>query len=147
MKNRLYIFDMDGTLLINTTGLIELAKVLGTKKELFELEESFKNNELSTVEFTRLISILWGYIDPDLSHKAFSNAQKIYGISECLAIIKRNGGTSCLITMSQDIFSSHFKKYGFDFIFSNLAGNYLKRTNLRSNHNSQYLKILKYQKL
>ncbi|MFC1235958.1 HAD hydrolase family protein [Vibrio sp. F74] len=65
-----------------------------------------------------MISILWGYIDPELSHKAFSNAKKIYGTSECLAIIKRNGGTSCLITMSQDIFSSHFKKYGFYFVFS-----------------------------
>ena len=42
MKNRLYIFDMDGTLLINTTGVIELAKILGTKKNHLNLKNHSK---------------------------------------------------------------------------------------------------------
>lgn len=129
---RLYIFDMDGTILPESTGLLELAKKLGTETQLFELEKQFSERRITTYQFTDLISKLWGEIDKNVSFSAFQDAKKIDHISECLAEIKGRGSVSCLITMSQDVFASHFSIYGFDHIFSSTY----------PPHSDEYFKIL-----
>lgn len=120
MQARLYIFDMDGTLLLHSTGLIELAKVLGTEQELIELESLFHQKIISTTQFTLQIAELWGKIDNDIANRAFAAAHKISDIARCLEHIRSKGGKSCLITMSQDIFAKQFQVYGFDFIYSTI---------------------------
>lgn len=115
---RLFIFDMDGTILPKSTGLIELSKQLGTEKKLFELEALFSKRKLDTFEFTNLISEMWGEIDPNTSLQAFNNATKLSDISKCLEEIKKRGDISCLITMSQDVFANNFLSFGFDHVFS-----------------------------
>ncbi|TBR37867.1 hypothetical protein CBF23_013625 [Marinomonas agarivorans] len=115
---RLFIFDMDGTILPDSTGLIELAKELGTVEQLLEFEKCFSERKLNTLEFTNLISEMWGKIDPETSFQAFKKSKKLNDISKCLREIKDRDGISCLITMSQDIFANHFLSFGFNYVFS-----------------------------
>jgi phosphoserine phosphatase len=115
---RLFIFDMDGTLISGSTGLLELAKLFKSESELSRMEELYSSRTLSTREFTEAVGQLWGEIPLADGQRAFASAPKIGGIAECLATIKANGHISCLITMSQDVFAQHFRIYGFDYIAS-----------------------------
>jgi phosphoserine phosphatase len=115
---RLFIFDMDGTLLPGTTGLLELAKILGAQDSLREMEERYSRKLLNTRDFTHALGALWGKVSVADSKRAFEAAPKLDGIAECLQELKGLGHISCLITMSQDIFAQHFKSYGFDYIAS-----------------------------
>lgn len=115
---RLYIFDMDGTLLPTSTGLVELAKVLQTETELQELEGLYRIGKLDTVHFTKEISKLWGSVDSAVAKRAFDQAEKIRGILAATDFIRRSGSKSCVLTMSQDIFANHFLAFGFDYVFA-----------------------------
>jgi len=42
LAGRLFIFDMDGTLMVKTTASIEIAKITGTIDQLHLLEKSFR---------------------------------------------------------------------------------------------------------
>ena len=46
MANRLFVFDMDGTLLIKTTACLEIAKATATLDQRHMLETQFANGEL-----------------------------------------------------------------------------------------------------
>ena len=115
---RIFVFDMDGTILPNTTGLIETARHFETEKELLQLEEDFNRNLLDTSQFTQTISRLWGAIPQKTSREIFENAPKLKGLEACLRDIRKNGDYSCLITLSQDFFAEHFKEYGMDYVYS-----------------------------
>lgn len=115
---RLFAFDMDGTLLPKTTGLLELAKTLGTLKELQRLEAKFSEGKLDTVGFTKEISALWGPISDDTAQAAFEGAPKLEGVSEVISHIREIGGVSCVVTMSQDVFANRFMDFGFDHVIA-----------------------------
>lgn len=115
---RLFIFDMDGTLLPGSTGLLELAKLFNTTEELIEMEKAYSRGLFTTREFTYAVSAMWGKISDSDARSAFDAAAKIDGIRDCLKAISQDGNLSCLITMSQDVFARHFNEYGFDYIFS-----------------------------
>ncbi len=114
--NKLYIFDMDGTLLPRTTASLEIAKITNTLTELHELERRFIQEKLPTREFAKYIHELWGLLHPTVIEAAFSAAPKLKNISETLSVIKERGDVSCLITMSPDFFADCFYPYGFDHI-------------------------------
>lgn len=115
---RLFIFDMDGTILPNTTGLIETARYFETEKELLQLEEDFSRNLLDTTQFTQTISKLWGTIPKKVAEEIFASAPKLEDLEACLRDIRKNGDYSCIITLSQDFFAEHFKEYGVDYVYS-----------------------------
>ncbi|MFB9429443.1 HAD family hydrolase [Streptoalloteichus tenebrarius] len=115
-RKRLFIFDMDGTLLPDTTGLLAVAEVMGSVEQVRRLEERFALGEVSTVEFTRAVHQMWGQVAPETARRAFDSCRKLDGIAEVLQDIRRGGGVSCLITMSQDFFANHFLEYGFDHV-------------------------------
>lgn len=114
--NRLFIFDMDGTLLVKTTASIEIAKITGTIDQLHLLEKSFADGVIDAFRFAQEISAYWGILDKDLIRRAFETTPKLDNIAEVTALIRRGGGKSCLITMSPDFYANHFYDCGFDFI-------------------------------
>src|SRR5580698_10311196 len=116
MANRLFVFDMDGTLLIQTTACVEIAKATGTLHHLDRLEEQFARREIDAFCFAQQIGALWGSLDPQLIRTAFEATPKLNNIKTVTDLIRRAGGTSCLITMSPDFFAHLFYDYGFDFI-------------------------------
>jgi phosphoserine phosphatase len=114
--NRLFVFDMDGTLLINTTACIEIAKVSGTLDELHVLEQKFAAREIDAFCFAQNIGALWGMVDEQVVREAFEATPKLTNIKAVIDLIRRGGGKSCLITMSPDFYANLFYEYGFDFI-------------------------------
>ena len=116
MANRLFVFDMDGTLLIQTTACVEIAKATGTLHHLDRLEEQFARGEIDAFCFAQQIGALWGSLDSQLIRRAFEATPKLNNIKTVTDLIRRAGGTSCLITMSPDFFAHLFYDYGFDFI-------------------------------
>jgi len=116
IANRLFVFDMDGALLIRTTACIEIAKVSGTLDQLHILEQKFAAGEIDAFYFAQNIGALWGMVDEQLVRTAFEGTPKLANIKAVTALIRRGGGKSCLITMSPDFYANLFYEYGFDFI-------------------------------
>lgn len=116
MADRLFIFDMDGTLLVKTTASIEIAKVTGTIDQLHLLERNFATGVIDAVRFAQEISAFWGILEKSVVRQAFETTPKLENIEDVTALIRRGGGKSCLITMSPDFYAHHFYDYGFDFI-------------------------------
>ncbi|SDC46396.1 HAD family hydrolase [Actinokineospora iranica] len=118
VRRRLFVFDMDGTLLPETSGLLAVAEVLGTVDELTALEERFAVEEISTLEFAREVRRLWGPVPESVFRQAYDSCAKLAGIREVVHDIRAGGGVSCLITMSQDLFANLFAEHEFDHIFA-----------------------------
>ena len=118
MKRRLFVFDMDGTLLPGTTASLELARATGTTAQLRTLEEGFAAGRIDTKHFAQSISDLWGELDSKVIREAFANSPKLRNIQKVLREVAAGGGKSCLITMSPDFFTDHFREFGFDYIHS-----------------------------
>jgi phosphoserine phosphatase len=116
MKNRLFIFDMDGTLLVQTTACLEIAKATGTLHQLHVLEASFSDGQIDAFRFAQEIASLWGILDKQCIRKAFEATPKLKNIVSVTSLINRGGGKSCLITMSPNVYADHFYEFGFDFI-------------------------------
>jgi phosphoserine phosphatase len=116
ISNRLFVFDMDGTLLIKTTACMEIAKVSGTLDQLHILEQKFAAGEIDAFCFAQNIGALWGMVDEEILRTAFEATPKLANINDATTLIREAGGKSCLITMSPDFYANLFYEYGFDFI-------------------------------
>jgi phosphoserine phosphatase len=116
IANRLFVFDMDGTLLIRTTACIEIAKVHGTLGRLHILEQRFAAGEIDAFCFAQNIGAMWGMVDEQVIRTAFEATPKLANIRAVTDLIRQGGGKSCLITMSPDFYANLFYDYGFDFI-------------------------------
>jgi phosphoserine phosphatase len=136
MANRLFVFDMDGTLLIRTTACIEIAKVSGTLDQLHVLEQKFAAGEIDAFCFAQNIGALWGMVDETVVRTAFEATPKLANIKAVTSLIRRAGGKSGLITMSPDFYANLFHEYGFDFIaasrFPRSSGEEVKREHILS---------------
>jgi len=134
MSNRLFVFDMDGTLLMRTTACIEIAKVSGTLEQLHVLERQFASGEIDAFCFAQNIGALWGMVDEQVVRTAFEATPKLSNIKAVTDLIRRGGGKSCLITMSPDFYANLFYEYGFDFIgasqFPKSSNEEVKRENI-----------------
>ena len=134
MANRLFVFDMDGTLLIRTTACIEIAKVSGTLGQLHILEQRFAAAEIDAFCFAQHIGAMWGMVDEQIIRTAFEATPKLANIKAVTELIRRAGGKSCLITMSPDFYANLFYEYGFDFIgasrFPRSADHEIKREHI-----------------
>lgn len=119
---RLYAFDMDGTLLLDTTASLEIAKVTNTQEELFLLEDSFRNKKINTKEFARSLFTLFfskdKTIEKDILQVAFELSPKLKNISSVVQQIKQNNDIPILITMSPNFFADFFYSYGFVHVFA-----------------------------
>jgi phosphoserine phosphatase len=116
VAGRLFVFDMDGTLLVKTTACLEIAKTAGTLDHLHVLEAKFASGEIDAFGFAQEIAALWGLLDEHVVRQAFSDTPKLDNIQTVTNVIRNGGGKSCLITMSPDFFAHLFYDYGFDFI-------------------------------
>lgn len=116
VAKRLFIFDMDGTLLIETTACLEIARATGTLDQLHGLEKSFAAGRIDAFQFAQSIAALWGVVDHQATRRVFETSPKIEKIEEVTSLIRRGGGKSCLITMSPDFYARHFYELGFDFV-------------------------------
>lgn len=115
---RLFVFDMDGTLIMNSTGNVEISKVNGTEQFVEQLEERYNHGYLDTKDFSQSLYQKWGPLEPSVLQRAFRASKKIRNIRRVMSHISQTGGLSCIITMSQDVFANFFLDYGVDYVFA-----------------------------
>ncbi len=115
---RLFIFDMDGTLLPNTTAMIQIAQITGHRKELEILEKQYFDKAIDNYQFAKKLYDLWKDLSDQTIREAFDRTPKLKNIDNGLKQIKSKDGVSCLITAAPEFFAEYFYSYGFDFIFA-----------------------------
>ncbi len=124
---RLFIFDMDGTLLPNTTAMIQIAEITGHGKELAILEKEYLDKEIDNHQFAKKLYDLWKDLSIETIREAFNKTPKLKNIEKGLRKIKKGGGIPCLITAAPEFFANHFLDSGFEFIFASKPFNLTER--------------------
>lgn len=119
---KLYIFDMDGTLLPQTTAMLEIAAMTGHTEELKELERQLSLRQIDNIQFAKNVYDLWQTLPEEAVKDCFVKTPKLKNIERALEKIASHHGVPCLITSAPHFFANHFQAYGFDHIY---AANYL----------------------
>jgi phosphoserine phosphatase len=112
------VFDMDGTLLRQTSAPVLVVAALGRDESLAELESRFATGSATAVEFARALHEMCGVVPVEIARQAFATAPLLANIPEVLADIHQRGERACLITMSPDYFAEQFLELGFDAVFA-----------------------------
>jgi len=118
MSRKLYIFDMDGTLIPNTTACLEIARHTNTIHTLKEMEANLIGEKNSCVTFAKKAHETWGVLDKKIVKNSFVNCPKLMNIKKTTQDISQRGDISCIITLSPHYFAEQFYDFGFDYIFS-----------------------------
>ncbi|PPG20823.1 hypothetical protein C5D65_10115 [Rathayibacter toxicus] len=116
----LAVFDMDGTLLPNTTAAQEIAQVAGVLQEIRELEARYSAGHIDSLEFSALALRLWESGGDSVYRSAWEASPKIDNIDTALAELRRSGGYTVLVTMAPVEFARHFT--AFDEVFGSAYG-------------------------
>jgi len=117
---RLFAFDMDGTLIPGTTAAQEISRAAGCLDQIRTLEQRYGRQEIDSLEFSRRALELWASAGDDLFARAWRAAPKLSGITEVLAAIRSEGHISCLLTMAPGAFAAEFT--GFDHVHGSEHG-------------------------
>jgi phosphoserine phosphatase len=115
---RAHVFDMDGTLLRQTSAPALVASALGRDDSLVELEERFATGAATAVDLARALHEMWGVVPNEIARRAFAAAPLLANIREVVADIHGRDERACLITMSPDYFAEQFLEFGFDRVFA-----------------------------
>lgn len=110
----LHVFDMDGTLLRETTASIEIARELGCLSALQKLEQQFKTSQINTHEFADGVYQLWAELTSDDVSCIFDKAPWIRGLREVFEDIRLRQEYSLVVTMSPDFFARYLEQIGAD---------------------------------
>jgi phosphoserine phosphatase len=113
-----HVFDMDGTLIHQTSGAVLLAAALGHSEELMVLEQGFTSGTTTTMQMARELWAMWGVVDPEIIEQAFRSAPVLDNVEMVLDDIHARGEHACLITMSPGYFAERFLETGFDAVFA-----------------------------
>ncbi|MFD5483296.1 HAD family hydrolase [Streptomyces hawaiiensis] len=112
--SHLHVFDLDGTLLRDTTASLEIARRLQCLPELLRLEADFAAGTLDTRGFAAEVCRLWTELTPAAAADAFAAAPWIGGLTDVLTDIRRRGEHSVVVTMSPDFFADQLMALGVD---------------------------------
>ncbi|QLH37370.1 MAG: hypothetical protein HWD61_15505 [Parachlamydiaceae bacterium] len=82
--SRLYVFDMDGTLLPNTTAMLQIAETTGHKQDLEVLEKQLLEQAINSAQFAKNVFDLWNQLEPETVKTSFVNSPKIGNIESVL---------------------------------------------------------------
>lgn len=112
--SRLHVFDMDGTLLRDSTASLEIARRLDCLPDLVALEESFAAELVDTRAFAAELHRLWHALTPEVVADVFAQSPWIAGLDEVVRDIRARGERSLVITMSPDFFAERLRTRGLD---------------------------------
>ncbi|WP_406213002.1 HAD family hydrolase [Streptomyces decoyicus] len=112
----LAVFDLDGTLLPETTSCREIARVVGRHTDIHDLEAAYGRGEIDSRAFAVSALRCWSAGGEAVYRQAFDAARFLHGIPECLTWLRTHGTTTVLVTMSHREFAECLD--GFDHIFA-----------------------------
>lgn len=101
---RLHLFDLDGTLIRESTAALEISRELGLDEEIRALEAAFSAGGMTPPEFAQRACALWTELTEEVVDAAFRNAPWLSGIREVWAEIRERGERSAVISLSPDFF-------------------------------------------
>jgi phosphoserine phosphatase len=110
----LFVFDMDGTLLPDTTASLALAGGLGALEELHALEAGFAAGRVDTRGFAAAVHELFAPLTPPQVASAFAAASLLERAAEVFADIRARGERSLVVTMSPEFFARELLALGVD---------------------------------
>ena len=117
MVRKLFIFDMDGTLLRDTCANLEIAKILKKLEPMQALEQSYEEGLIDEMQFKQKLAQIFGVIKNDVLNQAFEAASKMTDIEYVVEHIKSEGDIPCLISLSPIAFTRKFARFGFELIY------------------------------
>ncbi len=110
----LHVFDMDGTLLRETTASLEIARALRCEEQLVDLEARFRRREIDTPGFARGVHRLWSALTEDGVLTAFEQSPFLTDIPRVCDDIRSRGEYSMVVSMSPDFYARLLLRFGFD---------------------------------
>jgi phosphoserine phosphatase len=107
-------FDLDGTLLPETTTVLHLSRWNGTEATFAELERRYAAGEISNVEVAMADAKNWAGVAVADAHAALADAVLIDGVAETIATLTDAGIDSYITTLTWRFASEYFaERYGF----------------------------------
>lgn len=103
---RLHLFDLDGTLIHNSSAAVEISHQLGLDEEIRELELAFAAGKMTPPQFAARACALWSELTEDHVTAAFRGAPWLSGIREVWEEIRERGERSAVVSLSPDFFVS-----------------------------------------
>jgi phosphoserine phosphatase len=135
-KYKIACFDLDGTILRNTTAFLHFAELLGVKEQVSLLEEKFYRREIDSIIFMDKIIPLMKELSTNYIDQHFETLPIIKGLDKTLKKLKNHNITTALATSSSQMFADIFKqRYDFDHAYGTsyeLKPNNIEATNITS---------------
>jgi phosphoserine phosphatase len=110
--SRLHLFDMDGTLIRDSSANIELAKVIGKVDEFRSLDGQFATGAVDSAEYARRAYTMWSALTEDVVAAAFARAPWLAGIQEVWTEITERGEYCAVISLSPSFFVQRLRQWG-----------------------------------
>lgn len=107
----LVIFDMDGTLLPDTTANIELARVLGSERLVHELEAEYHAGAIDNRTYASRILDLYARLSDQLIEEAFHRAPKLPGLLDLVGWAATQGASVAVLTTGPEFFARRFAEH------------------------------------
>ncbi len=117
-KYHIVCFDLDGTIIRNTTANLHFAELLGVREQVLDLENKFHCYEIDSTEFMEQIKHFMGNLSVNYIAQHFKTLPIINGLDKTLKTLKEHGLTTALVTSSIHLFAKAFKRrYDFDYAY------------------------------
>ncbi|MEV6966655.1 HAD family phosphatase [Hamadaea sp. NPDC051192] len=110
--SRLHLFDMDGTLIRDSSANIELAKVIGKVDEFRSLDGQFATGVVDSAEYARQAYAMWSALTEAVVADAFARAPWLAGIRDVWTEITERGEHCAVISLSPSFFVRRLSSWG-----------------------------------
>lgn len=112
---QLVSFDLDGTLVRNTSTTLYYADLLGVSAQVQALEEEFSHQRINSTQFMQRISSIFHRLTVDFIRRHVDGMPFIRHIAETVAHLKQQGITTLIVTTANQQFAQAVAdKFGFD---------------------------------
>jgi 8-oxo-dGTP diphosphatase len=109
-------FDMDGTIILNTTSTLHYAELLGVRKDVEELEDNFQKGLIDSTEFMKRISIIMKELNLKMIKDNLHTLPIIGGLTKTIKTLNDNGIITVIVTTSGQAYAEAIReKYGFQY--------------------------------
>lgn len=105
MTTQLVIFDLDGTIIRDSTAAQAISLAAGTLPEIQLLEAEYRAGHIDSVHFSRRALELWGPDHLTYFSDAWASVAKIDGLNAALSGLRSLGIATCLLTMAPEEFA------------------------------------------
>lgn len=105
MTTKLVIFDLDGTIIRNSTAAQAISLAAGTLPEVQLLEAEYHAGHIDSLQFSLRALELWGPDHLTYFSDAWASVPKIDDLDAAISCLRSLGIATCLLTMAPEEFA------------------------------------------